>query len=138
MKIRYVLVLFFIFSIFIIQFRAGAGNKDSFNILDGKTFVGPIGEKGKRPDHDDMVIFSDGTFVSEGCKKHGFSPGTYTAFQEKNSIRFRAEITSSSYGTMLWEGLVEGDSIEANITWTRKRWYWKIRQEYVFSGQLKK
>ncbi|NIW14790.1 MAG: hypothetical protein GWN31_12875, partial [Candidatus Thorarchaeota archaeon] len=51
-------------------------------ILDGKKFVGPTGEKGKKVDHEDVLSFSDGTFTSSACFPYGFKSGPYTATVE--------------------------------------------------------
>jgi hypothetical protein len=38
---------------------------------------------------------------------------------------------------MVWDGTVKDNAIEATSVWTRERWYWKIKKEYWYRGQLK-
>jgi len=97
----------------------------------------PNGEKGKKADHEDIISFRDGRFISEGCVKYGFEEKTFTATADGDAIRFLAENVSPKLGIMLWEGNVKGDDIEATSTWIRDRWYWKIKKEYWYRGKLK-
>jgi hypothetical protein len=39
---------------------------------------------------------------------------------------------------MVWDGIVKDNAIETTSIWTRERWYWKIKKEYWFRGQMKK
>ena len=114
----------------------GAGTGAS-HLLDGKTFVTQTGEKGKKADHQDIISFRDGRFISEGCIKYGFAEKSFTATADGDAIRFRAENSSPNLGIMLWEGTVKGDVFEATSTWIRDRWYWKIKREYWYRGRLK-
>jgi hypothetical protein len=52
-------------------------------------------------------------------------------------IRFHAETHSPTHGTMIWDGTVKDNAIEATSIWTRERWYWKIKREYWYKGHLK-
>jgi len=45
---------------------------------------------------------------------------------------------SPTHGKMVWDGIVKDNAIEATSIWTRERWYWKIKKEYWFRGQMKK
>lgn len=58
--------------------------------LDGKTFIVRTGEKGKKADHDDYLIFRNGMFVSSGCVEQNFGTSTYSADVDGGGIRFRA------------------------------------------------
>ena len=46
-------------------------------------------------------------------------------------------VPSPTHGTMVWDGTVKDNAIEATRIWTRERWYWKIKKEYWYRGQLK-
>jgi hypothetical protein len=105
--------------------------------LDGKTFVAKTGEKGKHASNKDTIVFRDGRFLSEGCNKYGFGAAPYQATFDGDAVRFHAETHSPAHGDMVWDGIVKSDSIEATSIWTRKRWYWNIRKEYWYRGQLK-
>jgi hypothetical protein len=110
----------------------------SSNLLDGKTFVAQSGEKGKKASNKDTFVFRNGRFLSEGCNPWGFGDAPYRATDDGAAIRFHAETRSPTHGTMVWDGIVRGDAIEATNLWTRDRWYWKIKREYWYKGQLKK
>lgn len=103
-------------------------------LLDGRTFFVRTGEKGKPVDHDDYMIFRDGMFVSSACVEYNFGKSSYSAREEGNGIRFRAEMTSPAFGTMYWEGIVRGDFMEATSRWVHDRWYWKVDREYWYRG----
>jgi hypothetical protein len=108
------------------------------SLLDGKTFVAQSGEKGKQASKKDTFIFKDGRFLSETCTPYGFGDAPYQATVDGTTIRFHAETHSPTHGTMIWDGIVKDNAIEATSIWTRERWYWKIKKEYWFRGQRKK
>jgi len=110
----------------------------ALNLLDGKTFVTQSGEKGKQASSKDSIVFQDGRFLSEGCSPYGFKDAPYQATVDGAGIRFHAETHSSTHGTMVWDGIVKDNAIEATNIWTRERWYWNIKREYWYRGQLKK
>jgi len=110
---------------------------NSSNLLDGKTFVAQSGEKRKPASNKDTFVFRDGRFLSVGCNPWGFGDAPYRATDDGTAIRFHAETHSPTHGTMVWDGIVKGDAIEATNLWTRERWYWKIKREYWYRGQLK-
>jgi hypothetical protein len=107
------------------------------SLLDGKTFVAKSGEKGKQASSKDTIVFLDGRFLSEGCSPFGFKDAPYQATVDGATVRFHAETHSPTHGTMVWDGTVKDNVIEASSVWTRERWYWKIRKEYWYRGQLK-
>ena len=106
--------------------------------LDGRTFVTESGEKGKQASKKDTFVFRDGRFLSETCTPYGFGDAPYQATVDGATVRFHAETHSPTHGKMVWDGIVKNNDIEATSIWTRERWYWKIKREYWFSGQLKK
>ena len=108
------------------------------SLLDGKTFVAQSGEKGKQASNKDTIVFRDGRFLSEGCSPFGFKDAPYQATVDGAAIRFHTETHSPTHGTMVWDGTVKDNAIEATSDWTRERWYWKIKKEYWFKGQMRK
>jgi hypothetical protein len=110
----------------------------SLSSLDGKTFIAQSGEKGKQASNKDTIVFQVGRFLSEGCSLYGFKDAPYQATVDGAAIRFHAETHSPTHGTMVWDGIVKDNAIEATSIWTRERWYWKIKREYWYRGQLKK
>ncbi|MFQ5993258.1 MAG: hypothetical protein ACE5NA_12540 [Nitrospiraceae bacterium] len=105
-------------------------------VLDGKKFFGPGGAKGKKPHHNDELVFKDGTFRSVQCNKHGFGAAPYTTTIQGDVVHFQAETTSPTQGKIVWQGTMNGDTLEATFLWTKERWYWTIRNEYWFKGTL--
>ena len=116
---------------------ATPGGVPALRSLDGKTFVAQSGEKGKQASNNDTFVFRDGRFLSEGCSPFGFGDAPYQATVDGATVRFHAETHSPTHGKMVWDGIVKDNAIEATSIWTRERWYWKIRKEYWFRGQLK-
>ena len=106
-------------------------------VLDGKKFVGPTGEKGKKVHHEDVLSFSDGTFTSSMCFQYGFKGGPYTATVEGDSIDFQAETVSPTHGKMEWKGTLKDGTLDVAYTWTKERWLWTTFSEYWFKGSLK-
>lgn len=109
----------------------------SSHALDGKTYFGQNGSKGKPADHDDEFIFKDGMFRSTSCDKYGFTEGRYETTEAEGIIYFKAATASPSHGQMFWEGQIDGDSLEGTFVWTKERWYWDIRKDYWFKAALK-
>jgi hypothetical protein len=108
------------------------------NILDGKKFIGPTGEKGKKVHHEDLLSFSEGKFTSSECFQYGFKGGPYTAKVEADAIHFYAETASPTHGKMVWQGTLKGDTLDVTYTWTKERWFWTTFREYWFKGSLVK
>jgi hypothetical protein len=105
--------------------------------LDGKVFIGQSGEEGKEVSEEDTVTFNNGNLHSVRCDQWGFGKGEYTTTKEGNKNHFEAETTSSKYGKIVWKGAVEGDSLNAVYTWSKKRLFWTTKKEYWFKGTLK-
>ena len=108
------------------------------SLLDGKTFVAKSGEKGNQASKTDTFVFRDGRFLSETCTPFGFKDAPYQAIVDGAAVRFHAVTHSPTHGTMVWDGTVNDNAIDATSTWTRERWYWKIKKEYWYRGQMKK
>lgn len=108
------------------------------HLLDGKTFVGRNGEKGRSlaTDEQEKLIFADGLFTSASCEPYNFGSGEYSTRVEGERIYFEAITTSPSHGQIAWQGVVEGDTAQATFVWTKQRWYWDTRREYWFKGTL--
>ena len=111
----------------------------STSLLDGKTFVGPTGEKGKEAEAEDELRFENGMLVSVGCADWGFGASSYQTKVAGDTINFSSEMTSAKHGKIVWNGTVKGDTINATYVWTKKRWYWKdAHQEKWLKGTVKK
>ena len=57
-------------------------------LLDGKHFVGQIGQEGKTTGDKEAITFRRGTFHSSACDSNGFAPAAYTATEEGGVINF--------------------------------------------------
>lgn len=108
------------------------------HLLDGKSFKGPTGEKGKKTHHEDVLVFKDGKFTSTMCFEYGFTDGPYTAWVEGDLIHFQAETVSPTHGKMNWKGTLQGDNMAVDYSWTKERWLWTTYREYWFKGTLQK
>lgn len=106
------------------------------DLLDGKTFVGNNGEKGREldPDEEEIIVFQNGQFTSVSCEPYNFGSSEYSATVVGNTIHFEAVTESPTHGKIAWQG----DVAEVTFVWTKERWYWDIHREYWFRGTLKK
>ena len=106
--------------------------------LDGRSFVGALGPRGKPKDVEDRFVFVNGTFVSKECElKCKYPARPYFVRKVGDKIEFISE-TKCPYkdATIVWRGTVEGDKIRGVSTWTVKRWYWTIKKQFEFAGEL--
>lgn len=106
-------------------------------ILDGKTFRAEAFEDGAKV-FEDQLVFKDGAFSSEACRKFGFTPSPYYVRIEGNQIQFLAETVSPTHGVMVWKGTVNGDELEGGFRWTKERWYWTVRRNFDVKGTHEK
>jgi hypothetical protein len=136
-QLRLIFILFFLFSLLIVNLVIA---QDASNLLDGKTFIGLNGEKGKdlHPDENEELVFENGRFISTSCYKYNFAGAPYTAKKVGDNIQFEAVTISPTHGKIVWKGIVHGDVAEATFVWTKERWYWDTHREYWFKGSLKK
>lgn len=102
--------------------------------FDARIVRGPGGEP-----RDDALIdeltFADGHFTSAICTRYGFTPTLYWVRSTDDGTAFRAEMTSPTDGTMVWEGTVSGDALEGTMRWTKRRWYWTIAVTHDVRGE---
>ena len=108
----------------------------STNPLDGKRFIGPTGEKGEEAYGDEELTFNNGKLYSVDCARWGFGEGIVTTRPEGDGIHFSAETRSEDYGKIIWEGVVQGDRIDAVYTWRKEGWFVETVREYWFKGSL--
>ena len=99
-------------------------------------FNGSTGTVGMRADHNDELIFADGTFHSRECQKIGFEKSAFKIARNGTEIQFSAVNVSSRYGTLTWQGVIRDGVIEARYQWKKERMFWTIQREYWFSGEI--
>lgn len=110
------------------------------DLLDGKTFSGLNGEKGRAldPNEHEEIVFDNGRFVSTTCYQYNFADAPYSARRVGDSVHFEAVTLSPSHGKIVWQGVVTGETAAMTFTWTKERWYWNTHREYWFEGRLRK
>lgn len=101
--------------------------------LDGKTFSGTIGQKGKTEGQADGFVFKDGKFESTLCEAFGYGQGEYKTEALTDATAFTAETASTTGGKMQWQGMVKGDQIEGTVISTENG----KSTESWFKGTLK-
>jgi hypothetical protein len=106
---------------------------ESAGKLDGKVFVGELGEKGKLTGDKDEFIFKDGTFVSTACVEHGFKEAAYTAKDTEGAVEFVSEPVNDKSESMNWKGVVKDDQVTAKAIHKTGAG----QTEYWFKGTLK-
>jgi hypothetical protein len=112
-----------------------AGARAAQGALDGRTFVGETGEKGKPKGEADELVFLNGTFRSKGCDQYGFAAAPYTARAAAGGTSFVADARSAKEGAMHWTGTVKGELLEGTAVWTKPG---QAAISYWVKGKLKK
>jgi hypothetical protein len=102
--------------------------------LDGKSFSGEIGEKGKKADPD-TFLFKNGRFTSTACEKFGFKDAAYTTSGEGKNMRFRATTTNPSGAKIDWDGMVNGGKLEGKAVLNQPG---KPAEEKLFKAKVTK
>ncbi len=103
--------------------------------LDGRSFSVELTETGKNEATMDELIFKDGTFLSTGCEKYGFTPSQYESKSKAGVVMFKSTLTSGKEGKTEWEGAVTGDGISGTMFWTKEGQEPVI---YSYKGAIKK
>jgi len=117
--------------------ETGAPTAASHLLLDGWSFRVEAFEKGEKI-FEDRLVFKDGTFFSEACRKFGFDRSPYYTRVEGDQIQFLAETASPTHGTMVWKGSVKQNRIKGGFRWTKERWYWTVRRHFDVTGAAEK
>ncbi len=89
-------------------------------LLDGRRFNGTVGENGMQTGQTEDISFSKGMLHSNSPEFKGFQPAGYTATEDNGVITFKAESVSPTNGKLEWTGTVKGNTLDANLTWTRE------------------
>ncbi len=88
-------------------------------LLDGRTYIGHVGEKGKDRGDEDTLRFAGGKFHSSACDAYGFTAAPYTAEQHGDTFTFTAETVSEKEGRMRWSGTIRTYQLEGTAVWTK-------------------
>jgi hypothetical protein len=87
--------------------------------LDGKSFSGESGEQGKTASEKDTLVFAGGKFHSTACDEYGFAEAPYRVRGEGSTLRFEADSSSPSEGSIHWSGTVRGDLLDGTFVWAK-------------------
>lgn len=101
-------------TVFVIAFGVLIGNTAFANqpaALDGKTFTGEVGDKGKAGDPD-KFIFTNGKFHSTACDQYGYTDAPYTAISKDGKTTFTSITKNKDGDTITWNGTVTKNSID--------------------------
>jgi hypothetical protein len=112
---------------------AAAAETKSSGLLDGKSFAGETGEKGKDKGDPESFVFRDGHFDPLQCHPYGFGAAPYTASVAGDAVSFAAETVSAKEGRMRWTGTVRGDALEGTMVWSKEG---QKPGEYWFRAKL--
>ncbi|SDW54541.1 hypothetical protein [Marinobacter mobilis] len=106
--------------------------------LEGMRFDGVLRQADASSGGDkDQLVFEQGLFLSRACEAYGFGRAAYEVYEVEESggqVYFAATVTSPTHGQMEWRGVVGNNRVEAEVVWTKERWYWDTRREYRFTG----
>lgn len=98
-----------------IDYATAHEHADGKGLLDGKSFHGMFIEKGKSTGDPDTLIFANGRFRSSACDQYGYGDAAYSAIDNAGTIHFNAETQSPRYGSLIWKGIVDGDTLKGDI-----------------------
>jgi len=102
--------------------------------LQGMRFVGPWILDGEE-EYIEEFIFEDGKFWSRSCLEWGYSPAPYFVRHSPDGVHFYAQLASPEHGTLEFEGVFDGTTLDSTILWEKERWYWSLEQTYQFKGR---
>ena len=97
----------------------GAPSGSAAQLLDGRTYIGHLGERGKTPGDEDTLRFEGGRFHSTACDAYGFGAAPYTSAKVGEAIVFTSETTSEKEGRMVWTGTIITHKLDGTVTWTK-------------------
>ena len=83
-----------------------------------------------------VLSFADGRFQSSRCQIYcDFGWSEYRTWTEGEVTRFTATTRCpDAPHTVVWYGMLEGDGMRVEGTWTTRRWYWTRQLNLVGEG----
>src|SRR5262249_36837790 len=88
--------------------------------LDGKTFVGETGERGKpatAKTEKDTLHFANGKFHSTGCDRYGFTEAPYTATAAADGTgRWSSQAASARESRRAGRGREEAETLAGSVS----------------------
>lgn len=107
-------------------------------VLDDKVFRSRMGPAGQPADVEDNLVFRGGLFASSECEARCDYPARpYFTRSKGGAVHFVSE-TKCPFkdAKIVWRGVVRGERVSGQATWTLKRWYWSIERTFWFEGEL--
>ncbi|SMY06245.1 hypothetical protein [Flavimaricola marinus] len=94
--------------------------------LDGMTFRIYGGDADSGAVLEDDIVFRDGTFLSVDCENYcNFGWSDYQTKEIDGVMYFTTTaICPDAPHTVVWYGMITGDEVSIEGTWTTRRWYW--------------
>ena len=124
----------FLLSLTLATVEANASSQDkSSGVLDSMIFVGVIGPPDSM-DYPEELHFNDGQMWTKNCAECGFQPAPYWTRQIGENVHFVSTLTSASGSTFTYNGIVQAGSVQVQVQWTKKRWYWSLERALIFKG----
>lgn len=119
------------------DFAVPAGPWEDGSALDGRAFhmTGTVRETGAGMP-ESVFSFVNGQFKSSRCQLAcDFGWNGYRTFTEGEKIHFTATTRCHDAPfTVVWYGIVTGDEVQFEGTWTTRRWYWTHQINAVGEG----
>jgi hypothetical protein len=103
--------------------------------LDGRTYEGETGVKGKTKGETENFVFTAQVFDPVYSHLYGFHSAPYTVRAQGGKTVFESETKSEEQGTMRWKGTLQGETLSGTMVWTRPG---QKPVEHWFKGTLKK
>ena len=102
------------------------GDWAATHALDGVTFRIKGKDLSSGAELHDEIHFRNGTFQSADCEEYcNFGWSAYQTKTIDGLIHFTATaICPDAPHTVVWYGVVDGDEMALDVTWTTRRWYW--------------
>ncbi len=103
-----------------------AGDWQPGSALDGMAFAVSGFDAKSGAEMTDQVLFRDGTFLSVDCENYcnfGWSDYETKVVDGVTHITTTALCPDAPH-TVVWHATLDGDTIDIDVTWTTRRWYW--------------
>ncbi|MFK7793537.1 MAG: hypothetical protein AB8B88_12810 [Devosiaceae bacterium] len=87
---------------------------------------------------EDTILFENGMFQSVDCEEYcNFGWSNYQTKMIDGVLHFTATaLCPTAPHTVVWYGTVVDDTIEFDVTWTTRRWYWTHQIAIEGSGAI--
>jgi hypothetical protein len=118
----------------------GAALEKGAGALDGFTFTTTLAPEGKLATGEaairDAMFFREGRFASMECEDRcNYPPSAYFSRAVPGGQEFIVEAWCPTKNAMMvWRGQITGDAVAGTVTWSVRRFYWRISMVLEFEG----